>query len=71
MFVLKVTDLLDYGVHVMLAWQRPGDMVVGGPGLCHGVGREHWQVEDTWTAESFTLSLPSLLSPRWCNMAVP
>ena len=34
---LKITDLLDYGVDVALALQRPGDLVIGGPGLNHAV----------------------------------
>jgi len=34
---VRVTDLLDYNVDVAVAIQRVGQLVVGGPGVGHGV----------------------------------
>ena len=36
-FVVRVTDLLDHGVDVAVAIQRVGEMIVGGPGVGHGL----------------------------------
>jgi len=36
-FVVRVTELLDFGVHVAVAIQRVGELIVGGPGVGHGL----------------------------------
>ena len=41
-FVVRVTDLLDWGVDVAVGCQRVGEMMVGGPGVGYGVVQYGW-----------------------------
>lgn len=36
--VVKLEDILSFGIDIIVAFQRPGDIAIGGPGVCHLVG---------------------------------
>jgi hypothetical protein len=52
-FVVRVTDLLEWGVDVAVGIQRVGEMIVGGP----GVG--HWLVHRSHSPWTHLVNLPS------------